>query len=80
MLCQYRDMFGRPGEGVHSVRIFGLAAVDVALTLVAAYGLSRLLNASLWKVVVALFVLGIVAHAVFCVDTALNRALGRLFG
>lgn len=30
------DIFGKPGTGVHRTRIFGFAAVDVGLTLLAA--------------------------------------------
>ena len=30
--CKYRWIFGKEGEGVHSLRVFGVAVVDVALT------------------------------------------------
>ena len=39
-LCQYSEIFGRPGEGVHKERLFGLAAVDVLGTALGAYLLS----------------------------------------
>ena len=28
-LCKYKDIFGKPNEGVHSTRIFGLAFWDL---------------------------------------------------
>ena len=31
--CKYKDLFGKPGEGVHSYRIFNIAIVDVILTI-----------------------------------------------
>jgi hypothetical protein len=35
-LCKYKDIFGKPGTGVHAHRVFGLASVDVALTVLLA--------------------------------------------
>ena len=39
-LSKYKDILGRPNEGVHSFRIFNIAIVDVLLTILAAYILS----------------------------------------
>jgi hypothetical protein len=33
------DIFGKPGTGAHSTRIFGYAAVDIGLTWLAAVGI-----------------------------------------
>lgn len=77
MLCEYRDAAGRPGEGVHRFRIGGVAAVDLGLTLLAAWVVSRVFRVALWKAVLGLLLLGVVVHRVFCVNTALNR---KLFG
>lgn len=35
-LCQYKDLLGEPRKGVHSIRIFDFAVVDILLTIVAA--------------------------------------------
>jgi len=77
MLCSFSDVFGRPGEGVHSVRLAGVAVVDLGLTIGAAWLLSRWLLAGFWKVLLALLLLGVVAHRLFCVRTAVD---GWLFG
>ena len=37
MSCQYKDLFGKVGEGVHSYRIFNIAVVDVLLTVLLAF-------------------------------------------
>jgi hypothetical protein len=37
MLCQYKDILGKPGKGIHSYRIFNIAIVDVLLTIIGAY-------------------------------------------
>lgn len=37
MLCQYKDVLGKVGEGIHSYKIFGISTVDVALTILGAF-------------------------------------------
>jgi len=32
-LCQYKDLLGEPRKGVHSIRVFDFAFVDIALTI-----------------------------------------------
>lgn len=74
-LCKYKNALGEPGEGVH-FHIGGIAVVDVVLTLIGAYLLARYTRVPMWGAIVGLFVLGIVVHAIFCVDTTLNKKLG----
>lgn len=79
ILCQFKDIFGRPGQGVHSYRLFGVAVVDVVLTLMAAFLIKWIKpQYNLAVVTVALFLLGIFMHWLFCVDTAFNRFLASL--
>ena len=40
MSCDYANAFGEPGTGVHAPRLFGVAIIDVLLTLLAAAGSS----------------------------------------
>jgi hypothetical protein len=35
-LCAYKDALGKPGKGIHSYRLFGVAIVDVIFTVLAA--------------------------------------------
>ena len=72
-LCRYKDIFGRPREGAHSYRIFDIAVVDVAATVVLAFIIARLFGLSFWKSLVALFIIGIVSHRVFCVRTTVDK-------
>lgn len=74
-LCKYRNIFGAPNTGVHSYRIFGLAFVDLALTLAAAYLVHLGTAYSFWKVSVALVALGVVVHRLFCVRTPLTKVV-----
>lgn len=80
-LCKYRDVFGRPGEGVHSVRLFGVAVVDVALTLLVALAIARFALGwplASWRtaaLVAGAFATGVLAHRAFCVRTRVDRLL-----
>ena len=80
-LCQYKNIFGEPGQGAHKYRIFGLATIDLGLTALLAFLISSHLSSnSQWTmfmlIFVGLLVLAIFVHRLFCVDTALNRYLG----
>lgn len=78
-LCVYKDVFGRPGEGAHSIRVGGIALVDLGLTIGVAWLLARAYKVPMWKVFSALLCLGILVHRLFCVNTALNQAIfGRV--
>lgn len=75
MLCPYRNIFGRVGEGAHSYRIFDIAIVDVLFTVLGAYLLHRLFSVSFGMMVVSLFLIGIITHRLFCVRTTVDRVL-----
>jgi hypothetical protein len=74
-LCSYKDIFGRPREGAHAYRIFDIAVVDVAATVILAFIISRLFGLSFWKSLVALFIIGILSHRAFCVRTKVDKLL-----
>jgi hypothetical protein len=75
-LHKYKDIFGRPGEGAHSVRIGSYAMVDIVGTLAAALVFSIALNTHFVYMLVLLLLLASILHWAFGVDTALNRQLG----
>jgi hypothetical protein len=74
-LCKYKDIAGKPNEDAHFYRIpiINLAIVDVAVTVAAAYGISKYYNMSFFVMVFILFIIGIAVHKIFCVDTQLNK-------
>lgn len=72
-LCRYRDIFGRPGEGAHAYRIFNIAIVDVAATVVVAFLIARIFGFAFWKSLVGLFLIGIITHRAFCVRTTIDK-------
>ena len=74
-LCKYKNILGEPGKGVHSYRLFGVAIVDVIMTIIAAYIISYFLKYSFIYVLLILFAYGIVLHRLFCVPTTVDKLL-----
>jgi len=72
-LCRYKDIFGRPREGAHAYRIFDIAVVDVAATVVAAFLIAHFFGFVFWKSLVTLFIIGIISHRLFCVRTTVDK-------
>jgi len=75
MFCKYKDALGKPGEGVHSYRVGGLAMFDVLATILGAYLLSRQTTFSFWWVLLFVFISGVVLHRLFCVRTTLDTLI-----
>lgn len=75
-LCHYKNLFGKPGKGIHSFRIANLAIFDIIITLLFAYILCLLFpNIPKYIFFIGIFILGVVAHRLFCVKTTINNFL-----
>jgi len=74
-LCKYKNSLGIPNEGVHSYRLFGVAIVDVIMTIIAAYIISYFTKIKFLYTLIFLFTLGIMLHRLFCVKTTLDKLL-----
>jgi len=72
-LCKYRDIFGKVGEGAHSVRFFNFAVVDTFLTFVLAYIINYYLKSNVYLIFFILMLLSIAIHRAFCVETTLTK-------
>ena len=78
MLCEYKNMLGTVGEGVHSIRIFNIAIVDVLLTIIGAYIIHLFAPGYRFSIILlTLFAAGIVLHRIFCVRTTIDKLLFR---
>jgi uncharacterized membrane protein YcaP (DUF421 family) len=76
MNCPFRylsEIFGRPNEGVHSYRIFDLAIVDIIMTIIGAFIISKIFKINFILILVILFIIGIILHRLFCVNTTINK-------
>ncbi len=74
-LCQYSNILGEPGKGVHAIRVGNIAIVDVLLTVIAAFAISKLLDQSFWFVLIILLILAIILHRTFCVRTTIDKLI-----
>ena len=72
---QFSEIFGRPNEGVHSYRFFNLAIVDVIGTIVIAYIIAKIFNLNPWITIIIAFIIGIILHRLFCVNTTINKLI-----
>lgn len=82
-LCQYSNIFGQPNTGLHAFRIFDVAIIDVVATIVSAYLIYWIINTKFemqvnyfWYLL-ALFVMGVLFHRLFCVRTTIDKLLFR---
>lgn len=76
MLCDHKDIFGKPAEGLHSTRIFDYAAVDLIATGLASYAISRYFdNGAIAFIIIfiLLILVSIPVHKTFCVNTTLVK-------
>lgn len=78
-LCKYKGIFGDPGVGVHKKRIpiLNIAFIDTLFTFIGAWIIYKYFKfKSYWKVLGVVFIIGIIVHRLFCVNTQLNKMLG----
>ena len=74
-LCKYKNMFGRPHAGLRKYRIFNIAILDTAVVILIGLAISYYFNFPLHWTLGALFLVGIIAHRIFCVRTGVDRML-----
>ena len=77
-LCKYKNMFGVPRLGNHALRdpIFDIAVIDVIITAAASYAINMYFtNYSFWYILIIIFIIGILAHRLFCVSTTVDKFL-----
>lgn len=77
-LCSYKKLFGNPNTGPHSYRIFNIAIVDLALTILLALFISSLFKYSFTITTIILLLLGILLHRLLCVRTTIDKLLFTL--
>lgn len=71
----YSDIFGKPNEGAHSYRFLNLAIIDVILTIIGSFIIAKLFNLNFLLVLLIIFILGIILHRLFCVNTTINKLI-----
>lgn len=73
--CKYKDILGKPGEGLHSYRILDISIMDVLFTILLAKFIqyNLLESYSIWLILIFCFLVGIIIHRIFCVETTIDR-------
>lgn len=72
---QFSEIFGRPNEGIHSYRFLNLAIVDVIGTIIIAIMIAKIFNLNIWFTIIIAFIIGIILHRLFCVNTTINKLI-----
>jgi hypothetical protein len=76
MFCKYKNIFGEVNQGIHSYRLFNIAIVDFIFTILFGLILHIIFpNFNLVYTLIILFLLGIIAHRIFCVRTTIDKLL-----
>lgn len=65
-----KNIFGKPGDGVHSDRIGPYALWDVVGMVVISYAVSKYFKCKFWICLLVLFIIAEISHIVVGVDTA----------
>lgn len=79
MFCKYKNIFGEPNKGIHSIRFFGFGAIDLITVLFSAWLIAYWVGGYMELIFLGLIILGIIVHKLFCVETTLNRMIFTLF-
>ena len=73
---KYKDILGVIGTGVHKYRFLNTAIVDYTLTIIGACITTYFSNIPLVLTTIAWFVMGIILHILFGVETSTLTYLG----
>ncbi len=72
-LCKYKHIFGQEKKGFHAQRLMGIAIYDTIGTILLAWFFSFLAHTDFWWTLIAFFVLAVILHRLFCVNTTVNK-------
>ena len=75
MFCQYQNILGEPGKGIHKARFLGFAQNDIIGTIILAWFLNLYFKINYFHMLAILFVIAILLHRLFCVPTTLNKII-----
>lgn len=80
-LCRFKEIAGKPREGVHKYRFMGIAIYDFLATAIFAIVCAYFVPGNysyvtkFGAILTASIIAGIIVHRLFCVNTALNVAI-----
>lgn len=71
-LCEYSDIFGKVGKGIHSYRLYNIAMIDLVLTIILSWIISKYYEYNIFIVFGILIIISIIIHRLFCVRSTLT--------
>ena len=74
-LCKYKNLFGKPREGLRKYRIFDIALYDFTVVIIIGIFISYFTGYNVWVTLAVLFISGIIAHRIFCVRSGVDKLL-----
>ena len=79
IFCKYKNILGIPGKGIH-FRIYNIAIIDVLFTFLGAKLIQKILlrykyELNYFVILSLLFIMGILLHKLFCVETTINKLI-----
>jgi len=76
MFCEYSNIFGKPNEGIHSIRFGRVAIIAIIFTIGVAYLINNWTGRKKFiLILIILFISGIIFHRLFCVRTSIDKLL-----
>ena len=66
---EYKNIFGKPGTGVHTLKFKGTSLFDYFGTIILAFIITYMFNIPLVWSTILLFIIGIVSHFLFGIKT-----------
>ena len=74
-LCKYKNILGKPGEGIRKYRILDIAIFDTAVVIIIGFIISYFTGYNIWLTLAVLFISGIIVHRMFCVRSGVDKLL-----
>jgi uncharacterized membrane protein len=74
-LCKYKNLFGKPGEGIRKYRILDIAIFDTTVVIIIGLLISHFTGYNIWLTLAVLFISGIIVHRLFCVKTGVGKRI-----
>jgi hypothetical protein len=72
---EFKNIFGKEGEGAHSIRFLNFAIIDIILTIIGAILIGYFFKINILIVLIILIIIAIILHRIFCVNTTLNKMI-----
>ena len=77
-LKKYKNIFGKPGTGIHRYKFKGTSYIDYFITIIGAFFLTYVTDIPLVITTIFLLLSGIFLHALFGIDTESIKYINRL--